>query len=161
MQLFVAAQAMQRLRGYSAQHRHEYTNAFYHLPGLWDLSDDETRLVTSLVANRGDEFAPRLVSLMAADERLLGRYRDENGVIDVEYYGGQDALLASAQDAFRAYLRFGHASEEGQEWLEMESNLAVELADIFPDEAREAIRAGRLNDGRQAGQSPIAASSQM
>lgn len=138
MQLFVATQAMQRLNG-DKHWRQKHANAFYHLPELWDLSDDETKTVTQLVAGNG-KYAPQLVSLMVADDRLLERYRGEDGVIDVELYGGREALLANAQDAFKQYIRWGaRNSVESQEWLEMESNLEAELADIFPHEARKTM----------------------
>jgi hypothetical protein len=138
MQLFVAVQAMHKLSS-DKDWRQKHANAFYHLPALWDLSDEETRVVTSLTASTS-QYAPHLVSLMAADERLLERYRGENGTIDVERYGGREALLANAQDAFKQFIRWGSRNAaESQEWLDMESNLEVELADVFPHAARKSM----------------------
>ena len=137
MQLFVATQAVDRFEN-SSDWRHGHANAFYHLPELWNLSDEETKAVTRLAASY-DKRGANVLSLITADERLLERYREEDGTLDIDKYGGPEALLKTARQAFERFVRWGQDSKDAVEWLELDAALGDQLAEVFPYEARQEL----------------------
>lgn len=135
MQLFMASRAIDSLVNFGDSET--VAAGLYHVPELWNLSPEETRAVTRLVVEYADDA--RLLSIITADERLVERYANEAGLLDIAEFGGPERLLVTAHSAFKEFIK-AHGEKQGAvTWLNLEASLSAELEAVFPHQARKEL----------------------